>query len=370
MEMYDEDKSNDDIQEPSLEDKFSKLFYELEHCNEDVQRKIIEETNGIVEEMNEEEFELVFTKDLYDKMNKMIEEKKVSMENTILLLKHVGYCDVLKNVWNPFVEESSLSKRFEQMIIDKNEKKKEGKNKKLLANLSECYLLLNRWASSEVILICMHCVLKVAMNKEESEEAQKEVEMALLALSNIAMWKIIEEKLFLKEIKEIIQYHQKCGNLTRLAYQSAWRFLVSRLWDDNSLEKVIVVEQHFAREAARELEELSKTTGNKAVKVEDLLKGKAIDVALEEIHKSAKDDEITAKILKFFLNVSRRLEKTDDEADEVERKETKRKISEKMEEEGYEDAIISFCEIFDFLNDLYFFSGKLSLNASDYFVNV
>ncbi|KAH7823007.1 uncharacterized protein MONOS_10962 [Monocercomonoides exilis] len=141
------------------------------------------------------------------------------------------------------------------MIIEEEEKI-EGKNEKLLVDLCECYLLLNRWASSKFLSICVHCLLKVSLKKEENEEARKEVEIALLALSNIAMWKFIEQNLYLKEIKEIIQCHQKHHNLTRLAYQSAWQFLINRLYEDYSLVEVVVNELHFGREAARELDEL------------------------------------------------------------------------------------------------------------------
>ncbi|KAH7832728.1 uncharacterized protein MONOS_15396 [Monocercomonoides exilis] len=329
------------------------------------------------------------------------------------------------------------------MILEEK-KKKDEKNEKLQTDLCECYLLLNMWISSELLSICVPCLLKAASKKEESEDTRKEVEMALLALCNLRFIKI-EQELYLNEIKEIIQHHQEYHNLTRLAYQSAWRFLVSRLWDDNSLEKVIVVEQHFAREAARELEELSKSvdwkknkkggerkekeemittlrwmqtlsfffgncylwneeyvelfssivgvlrasrdnyreisekciypfeeaSGRRVVKIGSLWQSGAVDVALEEIHKSAKDDEIAAKILKFFMNVSRRLkEKKKDEIEEMKRKELKRKIFEKMEEEGYEDVVTSFHKTFDFLSNKYFFDDALSLDIFDYLVNV
>ncbi|KAH7818384.1 uncharacterized protein MONOS_8091 [Monocercomonoides exilis] len=68
--------------------------------------------------------------------------------------------------------------------------------------------------------------LLVALSKEENEEAQKEVEMALLVLGN-AGYQEIEQELFLTEIKEIIKYHQVHRNLTQLAYQSAWQFLMN-----------------------------------------------------------------------------------------------------------------------------------------------
>ncbi|KAH7831077.1 uncharacterized protein MONOS_12109 [Monocercomonoides exilis] len=80
-----------------------------------------------------------------------------------------------------------------------------------------------------------------------------------MALSRICPSEIIRKELYFYEIKEIILYHQKHINLTQLAYQSAWKFLIGMLRKDGSLEEVIVNELHFVREAKRELEELSKS---------------------------------------------------------------------------------------------------------------
>ncbi|KAH7826725.1 uncharacterized protein MONOS_12333 [Monocercomonoides exilis] len=137
------------------------------------------------------------------------------------------------------------------------EEKREEKNERLLVDLCECYLLLGNQFNSELIPICMSCLFKVALNKQEDEETQKEVEMALLALRRIYTFQKMEKELYFNEINEIIQHHQEHHNLTQLAYQSAWGFLIYRLRADNSLEEVIVNELHFGREAARELEELS-----------------------------------------------------------------------------------------------------------------
>ncbi|KAH7827954.1 uncharacterized protein MONOS_18578 [Monocercomonoides exilis] len=184
MEIRDEDKSNDDVQELSLTDKFSKLFSLLEHCNEDEQRKKIGEMNEIIDGMNKEEFLYVFTTELFNKMDKMIEENKLTIENSILLTKYVGYCYVLKNMWSSGFNHSELRRRFERMILEE-EKKKEEKNENLLVGLCESYLSLKNLLSSELLSICIYYLLKAALNKEESEEAQKDVEMVLLALSNI-----------------------------------------------------------------------------------------------------------------------------------------------------------------------------------------
>ncbi|KAH7830448.1 uncharacterized protein MONOS_4705 [Monocercomonoides exilis] len=104
---------------------------------------------------------------------------------------------------------------------------------------------------------CASYFLKVSLKKEESEEIQKEVEIALFALCSIKQQKL-KRKQYLYEMKEISKCHQEHRNLTRLAYQSAWEIFVHRLRNDKSVEKVIVNELHFVREVERELEELSK----------------------------------------------------------------------------------------------------------------
>ncbi|KAH7818814.1 uncharacterized protein MONOS_8869 [Monocercomonoides exilis] len=152
---------------------------------------------------------------------------------------------------------------MKEMIIDEN-KKKEEMNEKILTDLCECYALLGEDdIFDEVLSIIVPCLLKVASKKDETEEAQKEVEMSLLALGNIGLWEMKRELYLneIKEIKEIIKYHQEHQNLTRLAYQSAWQFLIHQLFQDKSLEEVIVNELHFSKEAARELEDLSKSVG-------------------------------------------------------------------------------------------------------------
>ncbi|KAH7818430.1 uncharacterized protein MONOS_18672 [Monocercomonoides exilis] len=423
--------------------KFTELFSQLSYSSDDEQREKIEEMNEVMGKMNKEEFMSVFTKDLSNRMKEMTDEKILSMENAILLLKHVGYWKVLKCIYDFEVSDIFLSDRFQEMIIDEEEKK-EGKNEKLLVDLCECYLSLSDMTFFKIHSICIPCLLKVAMRKEENEEAQKEVEMALLALSVIDAYFPIYQELYLNELKEIVKYHQEHHNLTRIAYQSAWKFLIKRIIFAKSLVDVVVNELHFARESRRELEELTRyidrkkekeedkkgkevkevhiiggwlymlksfflffrlrkegllmplssvvhmyraarenygeiseqcisviktAAGNRDMKIYGLLKIGAIDAFLEEIQQPTLNDEVIFDCLNFFLNVSNRLkEKTDNEMEEAKRKATKRKVLEKMEEEGYEDFIIGFHKkLFYFNNDLYY---QLSLNVSDYFVNV
>ncbi|KAH7818589.1 uncharacterized protein MONOS_17998 [Monocercomonoides exilis] len=101
-------------------------------------------------------------------------------------------------------------------------------------------------------------MLKVASSKEESEEATSEVEIALLSLNNCQKFADIEKELYLEKMTEIIKYHQEHQNLTHLAYQSAWGFLIDRFYYYGSLEKAIVDELHPVREAIKELYELER----------------------------------------------------------------------------------------------------------------
>ncbi|KAH7822662.1 uncharacterized protein MONOS_15130 [Monocercomonoides exilis] len=398
--------------------------------------------NEIVEEMNKFGSNLIFGVQIFNKIHEMIEEKKLALENAILLLKYIGYWKGLKNVWNIHFDASSLSGRFEKMIIDKNGKKEE-KNDNLLVDLCECYFFLSYNFTSEMLSICVPRLLKAALKKEENDEAQKEVEMALLALRYICVYKFLRQKLYLSELKEIIKYHQEHHNLTQLAYQSAWQFLIFRMNIDGNMEEVIANELHFGREAARELEELTRcvdwkrkkeeerrgkeskevliiwrwintleeyfdsfklwnaelvgllggilklflaakdnypdlrdecliTFGraakNTAVEIDALVKEGIVDLFFEEMKQFTLDEDIMWNCLNFFLKLSKRLkEEKEDEKKEEERKEAKRKVFKKMEEEGYEDAIASFKEIIDFLQQKYYYS--ISSDISDYFVN-
>ncbi|KAH7828547.1 uncharacterized protein MONOS_4969 [Monocercomonoides exilis] len=214
--------------------------------------------NEVMEEMEKKEIKSILTEELFDKILKMTDEKKLNFGNAILLLKYIGYCSVPKRIWNFSFGESSLNKRFEKMIIDENEKN-EGKNEKLLVDLCECYLLLYGMFNPKLLLICSCCLLKVALNKEENEETQKEVEMALLSLSHIYRRNFfMDRELHLSALKEIIQNHLEHRNLTHLAYQMAWEFFIDRFFKDESLKGLIANELHFVREATRELDELTK----------------------------------------------------------------------------------------------------------------
>eukprot|EP00770_Monocercomonoides_exilis_P008174 MONOS_8132.1-p1 / transcript=MONOS_8132.1 / gene=MONOS_8132 / organism=Monocercomonoides_exilis_PA203 / gene_product=unspecified product / transcript_product=unspecified product / location=Mono_scaffold00298:6142-7391(-) / protein_length=396 / sequence_SO=supercontig / SO=protein_coding / is_pseudo=false len=374
-----------------------------------------------MDEMDRNKQKLVFTKEMFNTIDKMIEKKNFSLENAILFLKNVGYCCAMKRIYDHAFCESLLNERFKKMIIEEEEKK-EGKNESLLVDLCECFSLLNFYfISDELISICVPCLLKAVSKKEESEETQKEVEIALLVLSEMGCSKVKQE-LYLKEITEIIKHQQKHRNLTKLAYQSAWQFIIDRLLFNYIIDHAVMNEIHFVKEATRELEELTKcvnwkkkeeemskeeakeeltlmrwvetlkiyfrycslqneeyvclfcrivqvyraakdnhieisdkciyslrnATQNRFMKVEDLLKGGAVDAVLEEMQRRTVDGKIAFESLQFFSNVSYRLKEEERyEMEEAKRKATKMKMLEKLEEEGFEDIVISIHDIFN-----------------------
>ncbi|KAH7818939.1 uncharacterized protein MONOS_15480 [Monocercomonoides exilis] len=427
MSLSEDDKCEKGVQAMTRTKKFSKLFCELEGCREDEQKQKIKEMNEMINEMNEGEFKSVFTVELFDKILQMIEEKTLSLERATLLLKHVGYCKKLKCFFCYSFDKSSLSRRMREKIIDENEKIKVEKDEMLLIELCECFAWLNEdFISKELFSVIVPRLLKVASKKDENEETQKEVEMALLALSHISTCYEMKRELYLKEIKEIIEYHQEHRNLTRLAYQTVWKFLMSRFFNDDSLEEVIADELHFAREAAKELKELGNSVDwkrkeerrketkvkevsvikrwldviseftfsctlrngeleglfcslvqvfkasrdnypdafrrcinslrnaseNKDVKIDDLLKSGTVGLYMEEMKQSTLEDGIISDCLHFFMSIPERLkEKTNEESEEVKRKEMKREILEKMEEEGYEDIIASLYGFISFVKE-------------------
>ncbi|KAH7826706.1 uncharacterized protein MONOS_17381 [Monocercomonoides exilis] len=252
------------MQEMSAKDRFTQIFSQLEDWNGSEQRHMIEELDKIAYEMHQEEFNSVFGTKLFDEMDEMIEEEKLPMENAILLLERIGYCKLLRNFWMVNFDNSRLCKRLKEMICEEEEeeeeRKRRRKNPKLLIDLCECCAMLRFYYNSkeELPAIAVPCLLKVGLNKKGSREAQKEVEMAVLALSNIGSVAPGNEDLYFNEMREIIQHHQEHRNLTRLAYQSAWKFLINRLRYDKSFEENFVNELKFIREASRELEELTK----------------------------------------------------------------------------------------------------------------
>ncbi|KAH7818538.1 uncharacterized protein MONOS_18673 [Monocercomonoides exilis] len=226
-----------------------------------IERKAkVEEMITLIIKMNGNELCSILDSDILNRINLMIETKNLSLENAISLIKQIGYCKVMKDIYNSSFCFSSLSEKFESLILMEL-KKKEERREKLLIDLCECCFMLFEneiKMRDELIPVCASCLMKVALCNDKSEGKQKETEIDLLALScfpnNIKVNKIM----YINEVKKIIHYHQEHHNLTQLAYQSAWQFLINRFFFESSLEYVIANELHFAREAVQELAELSK----------------------------------------------------------------------------------------------------------------
>ncbi|KAH7816668.1 uncharacterized protein MONOS_2953 [Monocercomonoides exilis] len=104
------------------------------------------------------------------------------------------------------------------------------------------------------------------------------------------------------------------------------------------------------------------------VNVEVWMKGRAIDVMLEEMHQSTLDVDVASGCLRFFFEVSKKLDGNDDiEIYEDKRKDMKMEIFEKMEEEGFEDEVTNIFGIFFIFNGEYY--AEMSLDLTDYLVN-
>ncbi|KAH7815465.1 uncharacterized protein MONOS_14359 [Monocercomonoides exilis] len=367
--------------------------------------------------MDERNLETLYSAEMFNEIGQMIEDEELSLEKAILLLKQMGRCKMMESIASFGFDESQLSKRLAKMAVEE-EKKNERKNKKLLVDVCECHLSLFQFYFSfepELLLVCQPCLLEVALSKEESEERQKEVEMALLALSCIPDFAPIEKERYVSEMAEIIEYHEEHRNLTHLASQSAWLFFVKRIGKERELEKVIVKELDLMREAARELEELKNgvdwekterrvkkrkevrmirrwfgtlwsffsnsrmhcaecaefvrcvaktiTSAKESCRevfsecfglfrymvskdagyVGDLLKGGAVDVFLQEMQQSTIRIGMKEKCTKTICDIFESLSATPKEqSDEEKRKIAKKDLFENLEEEGFEDAFLSF----------------------------
>eukprot|EP00770_Monocercomonoides_exilis_P005605 MONOS_5577.1-p1 / transcript=MONOS_5577.1 / gene=MONOS_5577 / organism=Monocercomonoides_exilis_PA203 / gene_product=unspecified product / transcript_product=unspecified product / location=Mono_scaffold00164:36320-37700(-) / protein_length=439 / sequence_SO=supercontig / SO=protein_coding / is_pseudo=false len=426
----------------------AELLLELSNLTEDEQKQKIWEMNGLLDEMNEKEMEFVLKIAPLNIVSKMIGDHEIPVENAVMLLKHIGRCKMKNDFVMSYFDRSLLNRRLKMIIIEED-RKKEGKNEKLLNDLCECYQTLRNkvdFVSDELVAIIVHCLLKIASNKEESEETREEVEMALVALNNNRENLRMKKEVYLNDITEIIKHHQKHHNLTLLAYQSAWQFLMFRFINESQLEHLIVNKLHFVREATREMEELmervdrKKKKGEKGEKetkeakemkvlsrwvlavreyfwhfqlwndeniglirclvklckatreneretfgkcmvlfqtmmslktmrVDDLMKGGIFELFLEEIQRPTLNDDVICKCLGFFMAVSGRMKgKQKNKIDDEKWNETKKAIFDKLEEEGYEDAIISFLQDLETINEAH--SQKISGKATDYFVNV
>ncbi|KAH7822233.1 uncharacterized protein MONOS_17707 [Monocercomonoides exilis] len=435
---------NELSKKPRIE-RFSKLISGLRNFNKTDQKEIIKELESVMKAMDKNELKGALTVGVFEEIKRMIEDRKLGSDNDYLLMKCIGYWKAMKNIVICNFGKSSLCKRFELMIFEEMNKK-EGKNEKRLIGLYESYYLLSDDSIHENLApIITSCLLKVASDKEESPETEKEVEMALLALSEGSRGILVKGAQHLQEITRIIFHHNDHRNLTQLAFQCAWRFMINN-WNSNSNSQIVVVKyMNFLTVVKRELEELAKCVDwkredeekenslaepkatqiivrwldvlgyffimcnkwdddfyelvrfivelfrtardneqeisemcahalkmlahNENSSVDAFEKCGVLDVISEELQQLKLENRLASDCLSIYLQIVRRLSNNSgDETDEEKRKELKRKMFEKLEEEGLEDVITSFHETLEYNQSYY--DHSLSLNIFDYFVNV
>ncbi|KAH7815761.1 uncharacterized protein MONOS_18280 [Monocercomonoides exilis] len=168
------------MQQSPLLKEFCEMFSRLRVYQISDQNLKIMTMNQLLDSFEDNELRTVLTKEVFDELYEIVTCKKLSMKNLILLLKHMGYCKALRGLRISGFKKSALSNCFSELIEN------DEKNGKIKLDLCECYCLLYDYGVGYVPhKICVPCPMKVAINKEESEKAQKDVEDALLALSSI-----------------------------------------------------------------------------------------------------------------------------------------------------------------------------------------
>ncbi|KAH7817014.1 uncharacterized protein MONOS_13220 [Monocercomonoides exilis] len=250
------------------------------------------------------------------------------------------------------------------MIADED-KKKERKNEKLLIDLCECYLLLNGCASSELISTCVPCLLKAASKKEENEETQKEVEIALLALSRInrllndkskemvianELCFIRESRRELEELRKNVDWKKKEEEREKETKEelalSRWFNVIANFlsWFKLSNEELTglissivsmfrAAKDNFGYSINWCIHSLRKATDNGAAKIDFLMKGGAIDLILEETQRQTLNNDITHDCLIFLIYVSQKLKEEEDGEEEEGEEEDEDEGGEEEEEE-------------------------------------
>ncbi|KAH7820053.1 uncharacterized protein MONOS_7572 [Monocercomonoides exilis] len=248
-----------EIQKQFRRGKFSRLLSELGNFAGDEQKQKIDEMIEILNEMNGLELIYFLTEKEFNEISKMIGKNKLTLTNAFTLLSHIGHCRIEFSVSFSRFCDSLLAKRFENMI--ETEAMKRERDENLLIDLCKCYILLRREKDSvsiELRLIIIPFLMNVVLRKIKSKEAQREIEIILTALSTMEEKQNAITDLCVNEMVEVIKYHQQHRNLTRLAHQSAWIYLVNHFEPGGILERTCMNELHIAREVAMELEELTK----------------------------------------------------------------------------------------------------------------
>ncbi|KAH7825978.1 uncharacterized protein MONOS_4550 [Monocercomonoides exilis] len=204
--------------------------------------------------------------------------------------------------------------------------------------------------------------INIARNLDFANEATKELE---------ELERVVERK----------KAEEKTGGMNEICIFKRWLttayhyFSLDTHYEANNLQYIACVVRLCSSIAKNQrdtrqlcLNVLMQMREKEDIDADDLVKGGVVDFCLKEFYQSDVENSQIRKYLLFLVRITKSLkEKKRDEMEEAKRKELKRKVFEKMEEEGYEDNIASFCEMFYFLNGT--FQRVLSSNVSDYFVN-
>eukprot|EP00770_Monocercomonoides_exilis_P001998 MONOS_1983.1-p1 / transcript=MONOS_1983.1 / gene=MONOS_1983 / organism=Monocercomonoides_exilis_PA203 / gene_product=unspecified product / transcript_product=unspecified product / location=Mono_scaffold00038:66980-68247(-) / protein_length=403 / sequence_SO=supercontig / SO=protein_coding / is_pseudo=false len=370
--------------------------------------------------MDRDELDAILSLKTFNEIDRMIEEKKLSIENALLLLKHLAHYKMMTYVYVESFPHSSLCYTLEKLIFDEMNKKEE-KNVKLLADLCACFFTMNdERAYDEPVPAFASYLLNVVLNKKENEEVQNEEEFAFPTLSN-ARQVVKGNECRSNEISETVRYQKDHHNLAHLACESSWRVLIEQSMIRIRFEKADFGELKFVDDATRELDELERKMDWKKKEgevkeinevlmimrwcydigkyflvsqlnrnefsqliksaermyksarsnhadvlchliyvfeeialrsgpnIDCLLKEGVVDLMLEELNQPELKLILVHSCMTFFSALTRELNKdtanafvkeSEWKSAETKRKTIKKEVHEKLEEEGYEDAII------------------------------
>ncbi|KAH7816008.1 uncharacterized protein MONOS_10346 [Monocercomonoides exilis] len=206
-----------------------------------------------------------------------------------------------------------------------------------------------------------NCMIKLFYEERNLEKVVNKLDFVKEAINELEElkkcvdWKKEkEEEKRKKEVKEVFIIWRWLDIIRKIISQC-------KLWNEEFVGLIgsIVELYRAAKDGHRGIRRrciytLTIAARSEPAKVDDLLKGGAIDAVFEELHQPTLEDGNACECLDTVLAISRRLEgKTVDEMEEAKRKEMNRKVFEKMEEEGCEDCITSFYEMLTFLEFKY-----------------
>ncbi|KAH7823759.1 uncharacterized protein MONOS_1839 [Monocercomonoides exilis] len=197
-------------------------------------------------------------------------------------------------------------------------------------------------------------ILSFQLPKVESLEATAVKELhfgrkaakAMEDLSKCVDWKRKKEGKKEKEVKE-------ASIIEKWLYATFYYLSKCKLWNEeftgligSNVGLFRASKENYGDICYERILSLNGAAKNENVKIDSLLMEGAVDLFAEEMKQSTLKEGDNRVCLDFFLSISRRLEgMKDDEKEEEERKTAKRKMFEKLEEDGYEDCVVKFLKL-------------------------